>query len=183
MTDERVRSRSGRDHRHRERRAAQSDRRWLPAVWASPLDDLVIESKESLILAGLEVLEAVVSHSTSILRGAKAMTDERIRRAKRAELQALVDRHGTENERWALTMSGMMRAGVTLTQLRTAALNDESLGPLPPDPDFLARIARRVDRRRRLGLPRKDCTAPSSRRVVPVSRRDARRDRRVRGQA
>ena len=87
------------------------------------------------------------------------MTDERIRRAKRAELQALVDRHGTENERWALTMSGMMRAGVTLTQLRTAALNDESLGPLPPDPDFLARIARRVDRRRRLGLPRKDCTA------------------------
>jgi len=88
------------------------------------------------------------------------MPDERdVQRAKRAELEALVDEHGTEDERWTLTWNGMMRAGVTLTQLRTVALNDESLGPLPPEPDLLARLARRVEHRRQLGLPRKDCTA------------------------
>jgi len=91
------------------------------------------------------------------------MPDELIRRAKRAELEALVDEHGTENERWQLTFSGMRRAEVTLTQLAGAAERDESLRPLPPEPEVLARLARKVERRRRLGLPRKDCAA---RRVV-----------------
>jgi hypothetical protein len=91
------------------------------------------------------------------------MPDERIRRARRAELKAAIEEQGTKNERWELTFSGMRRAEVTLTQLAEAAERDESLGPLPAEPKVLARLARRVERRRRLGLPKKDCAA---RRVV-----------------
>jgi hypothetical protein len=58
-----------------------------------------------------------------------------------------------------LIYSGMRRGRVTLTQLVDAAEHDESLGPLPPEPAVLVRLARRIERRQRLGLPKKDCAA------------------------
>jgi len=59
------------------------------------------------------------------------MPDERdIQRAKRAELEAIVEKFGTETECWQLTVSGVLQAGVTLSQLVT----NEGRGGSRPTP-------------------------------------------------
>lgn len=89
-------------------------------------------------------------------------TERETRVAERARLEGLVDEHGTESEKASL-LSGIVRSGITLTRLVEAAEADEpTIGRLPPEPDELARIARRVDRRTRLKLPQAKCAADPS---------------------
>jgi hypothetical protein len=68
-------------------------------------------------------------------------------------LEAVVVEAGTERERLELVFSGAMRRGFTLAQW----CGEEPLGDVVPDPDLLARLARRVERRARFGLPAVVC--------------------------
>jgi hypothetical protein len=82
------------------------------------------------------------------------MPDESaIRAAERAKIEAIVAEHGTEREQFQLVLSGVMRAGVTLAQLE----GTEPIGYLPPDPELLARLTRRAERRAKFGLPAVEC--------------------------
>jgi hypothetical protein len=87
------------------------------------------------------------------------MPDERIVRAKRAEVQALVDEAATEGEQFSLDLNGLLRAGVTLSQLHEAANGDASIQTAPPDPKLLAEVVKRIELRRRLGLDALDCSS------------------------
>jgi len=80
-------------------------------------------------------------------------TETEIRGAERARLEAIVAEHGTEGEQTQLLLSGMLRSGVTLGQY----LGEEPLGRLAPEPELLARLARRVERREKAGLPAVAC--------------------------
>lgn len=80
-------------------------------------------------------------------------TEAEIRGAERARLEAVVAEHGTEHERFELAFSGLMRAGFTLAQWEGL----EPIGYHPPEPEVLARLARRVERRVRFGLPAVEC--------------------------
>ena len=82
-----------------------------------------------------------------------------IRAAERARLEGLVDEHGTESEQTSLLLSGVMRAGITLTRLAEAYERAESIRRLTPEPQLLAKLARRVERRKRLKLPQARCAA------------------------
>jgi hypothetical protein len=80
-------------------------------------------------------------------------TEREIREAERARLEGIVAEHGSEREKFQLVLSGVMRAGVTLAQLE----GTEPVGYLPPEPELLARLARRAARRAKLGLPAVEC--------------------------
>jgi hypothetical protein len=80
-------------------------------------------------------------------------TEAEIRGAERARLEAIVAEHGTEREQFELLLSGVMHNGISVSQYA----GDEPLGHLPPEPAFLAQIARRVERRAKLGLPAVEC--------------------------
>jgi hypothetical protein len=91
-------------------------------------------------------------------------TEREIREAERSRLEGLVAEHGTESEQAALLMSGIRRSGITLVRLAEAAESGQSVGRVPPDPEFLAKLTRRLERRRRLKLPKAQCAAdPPSR--------------------
>jgi hypothetical protein len=85
------------------------------------------------------------------------MHDERISRAKRAELEALVNEHGTQGERFSLALNGFRRAGGTLSALHRADAGDETVRTGPPDPQLLAQTVARIELRRRLGVEQTDC--------------------------
>jgi hypothetical protein len=88
------------------------------------------------------------------------MADERaIRAAELAKLEAVVAEHGTEAEQATLLMSGISRSGITLVRLAEAAASGESIGRLTPDPEVLANLTRRAERRAKLRLPRAECAA------------------------
>jgi len=88
------------------------------------------------------------------------MPDDRaIRAAELAKLEAVVAQHGTDGERAQLLFSGITRAGITLTTLAEAAENDQSIGRHPAEPELLAKLTRRVERRTRLKLPQAECAA------------------------
>jgi len=80
-------------------------------------------------------------------------TEAEIRGAERARLEGIVAEHGTEREQFQLVLSGVMRSGITLAQYEGA----EPVGYLPPEPELLAMLARRVERRVRLKLPAAEC--------------------------
>jgi hypothetical protein len=87
------------------------------------------------------------------------MADERdIRRARRAELEALIAEHGTDAEQATVGWSAL---GLTLTQLAAAAAGSSDHPPAtqPPDRKLVARITRRIAIRRRLGIEVVDCVA------------------------
>ena len=86
-------------------------------------------------------------------------TEREIREAERSRLEGLVAEHGTEREQAALLMSGIRRSGITLVRLAEAAESGQSVGRVPPEPEFLAKLARRIERRVRLKLPRAQCAA------------------------
>ncbi len=80
-------------------------------------------------------------------------TEAEIRGAERARLEAIVREHGTEGEQFQLRLSGLMRNGFTLGQY----LGEEPVGHLAPDPELLAQLARRAERRAKFGLPVIEC--------------------------
>jgi len=86
-------------------------------------------------------------------------TEAEIREAERTRLEGLVDEHGTEREQALLLMSGIKRSGISLARLAEAAESGDPLGRISPDPDVLAKLARRVERRTRLKLPQAECAA------------------------
>jgi hypothetical protein len=86
-------------------------------------------------------------------------TEAEIREAERTRLEEVVAEHGTEAEIFSLLFSGLLRAGVSLQQLAAAAKSGESPGRFPPDPECLARLTHRIERRVRLKLPRAQCAA------------------------
>jgi hypothetical protein len=88
------------------------------------------------------------------------MPDELIRRAKRAELEALIDEHGTGAEQATFAWSAL--TGITLSQLAAAAAGTPLTSAIPKsarDQELVARITRRISMRRRLGLDAVDCIA------------------------
>jgi hypothetical protein len=87
-------------------------------------------------------------------------SEAQIRGAERARLEQLVDEFGTEGERLQLRLSALMRNGFTVAQY----VGEEPLGHLAPEPELLARLARRVERREKAGLPAVACAGePSTR--------------------
>jgi hypothetical protein len=80
-------------------------------------------------------------------------TEAQIRGAERARLEQLFDEFGTEGERLQLRLSALMRNGFTVAQY----LGEEPLGHLAPEPELLARLARRVERREKAGLQAVAC--------------------------
>jgi hypothetical protein len=80
-------------------------------------------------------------------------SDRDIQDAERAKLEAIIAEHGTDSEKFQFVLSGVMRNGVTLAQLE----GTEPVGYLPPEPALLARLARRAERRAKLGLPAVPC--------------------------
>jgi hypothetical protein len=82
-----------------------------------------------------------------------AASDRDIQDAERAKLEAIVAEHATERERFQLLLSGVKQNGVTLAQFE----GTEPVGYLQPEPELLDRLARRVERRAKLGLPSVEC--------------------------
>ncbi|MFL5960123.1 MAG: hypothetical protein ACJ75G_07675 [Gaiellaceae bacterium] len=80
-------------------------------------------------------------------------TEAEIRQAERARLKAVVDERGTERERLELVFSGLMRHGFTVAQW----CGEEPVGDVTPDPELLARLARRAECRSEFGLPAVEC--------------------------
>jgi hypothetical protein len=85
------------------------------------------------------------------------MSDDRVRRAKQAELEALVDEYGSEGEKFSLDLSSLRRSGITLSRLHEIAEGDGSGSMPPPDPKLLAATMKRISRRRELSLEHVDC--------------------------
>jgi hypothetical protein len=85
------------------------------------------------------------------------MSDDRVRRAKQAELEALVDEHGSEGEKFALDLSSLRRGGITLSRLHEIGEGDKTVPMPPPDPELVAATIKRISRRRELSLGRRDC--------------------------
>jgi hypothetical protein len=79
-------------------------------------------------------------------------TEREIREAERARLEGIVAEHGTEAERFQLLLSGVKRNGVTLEQFE-----GKPIGYLPPEPELLATLARRVEHRAKFDLPPVEC--------------------------
>jgi hypothetical protein len=73
-------------------------------------------------------------------------TDLDIRDAERAQLEAVVAELGSEGEQVELMLSRILRNGTL-----------EGVLSLPPDPGTLKLLARRAERRSRLGLPQAPC--------------------------
>jgi hypothetical protein len=80
-------------------------------------------------------------------------TEHDVRAAEVARLEAIVAEHGSERERFRLLLSGVTRNGITLGQFE----GKERVGYLPPEPELLARLARRAERRAKFGLPAVEC--------------------------
>jgi hypothetical protein len=85
-------------------------------------------------------------------------SEAEIRGAERARLEAVIGEFGTERERLEVLLDGVMRNGISQGQY----LGEEPLGHLPAGIGFLARLARRVERRARFGLPGVECGGGSS---------------------
>jgi hypothetical protein len=79
--------------------------------------------------------------------------------ARQARLNAVVREHGTEAEQAALLFSALTTGGVKLTALAAAAEGGPPVEFGSPDPDLLARLTRRVERRAKLRLPKAECAA------------------------
>jgi hypothetical protein len=83
------------------------------------------------------------------------MASERdIQDAERAKLEAIVAEHGNKREQFELLLSVVRRNGITLGQFEGT---EPPVGYLPPEPEFLTRLGRRVERRAKLGLPPVQC--------------------------
>jgi len=93
------------------------------------------------------------------------MADEReVRAAERAQREAYIAANTTEREQSELTLNAITYSGTTLRQLVDAAKGEADLpAPLKPDPAVVARIARRIELRQRLGLAKTDCASRSRR--------------------
>jgi hypothetical protein len=84
-----------------------------------------------------------------------AKTAETIAQARST---AVVREHGTEREQGSLMLSGLRASGLTLTTL--AAAHEANKGiEIAPDPECLAQLTRRIERRTRLRLPAAECAA------------------------
>jgi hypothetical protein len=94
-----------------------------------------------------------------LAKGGPMASQDEIRAAERTRLEALVDAHGTEAEKASLLFSGIRRSGITLSRLAEAHEIGESIGRLSPDPELLAKLTRRAERRARLKLPQAGCAA------------------------
>jgi hypothetical protein len=84
--------------------------------------------------------------------------------AEHDRLTALVDAHATEHEKATLDFSAMAGVGVQfgwrLTDLAAAASGEELERPLPPfewNPSVLVEVTARIELRRELRLPRREC--------------------------
>jgi hypothetical protein len=89
-------------------------------------------------------------------------SEAEIRGAERARLEAVIGEFGTERERLEVLLDGVMRNGISQGQY----LGEEPLGHLPAGIGFLARLARRVERRARFGLPGVECGGGILRRMA-----------------
>jgi hypothetical protein len=85
-------------------------------------------------------------------------TEHEIREAERTRLEGLVAEHGTESEQASLLFSGVTRSGITLARLAEAHA-EGSVIRLSPEPELLAKLTRRIERRVRLKLPQVACAA------------------------
>jgi hypothetical protein len=83
----------------------------------------------------------------------RVASEAQVRAAELARLEAVVDRHATESEKFSLRLSGIRRHGISLEEFE----GRESPRRRTPDPVLLERIARRAERRARFGLPAVVC--------------------------
>jgi hypothetical protein len=79
--------------------------------------------------------------------------------ARQARLSAIIREHGSEAERAALLFSSLTTGGVKLTQLAAAAEGGPPVKLGSPEPELLAKLTRRVERRAKLQLPQVRCAA------------------------
>jgi hypothetical protein len=88
--------------------------------------------------------------------------DARVRDAEQAKLEALVDEHGTQGEKFALDLSQLRETGIGLRQLHAIAAGDAEVPLRPPDPVLLAATVKRIHTRQRLGIVKRDCVHKQS---------------------
>ena len=79
--------------------------------------------------------------------------------ARQARASAVVREHGSESEQNALLFSSLRTGGVKLSELAAAAEGGPPVEFRPPDPELLARLTRRAERRAKFKLPSAECAA------------------------
>jgi hypothetical protein len=116
----------------------------------------------SSLFYGADRLERELKRTGVLTEPAPPLSDQE--QAEHDRLTALVDAHATENEKATLALSatsgGYLKLGWRLTDLAAAVVGEDLERPLPPfewDPAALAEITARIELRRELRLPFREC--------------------------